>query len=195
MYIVGFNGPPECGKDTLAELVAEQLDVAGVTIPVRFESLSMTLRKVAYQIVGELGELDGVDYAEFKRTEYALLGVTGRQLMIDVSEKFLKPTYGVDVMSKLLLERNEDFHGLLLIRDMGFQTEVDKLATEVGFDNMLVVQVSREGKTFEGDSRERTYHPEPNRNVPVPNHGSLEDLQAEAAMIVDALIHRLGWKL
>src|SRR3546814_1935302 len=52
MYIVGFNGPPRSGKDTLAEMLANHMDKHQVTLPVKFESLSLTLRHIAHSVVG-----------------------------------------------------------------------------------------------------------------------------------------------
>src|SRR3546814_7749146 len=52
MYIVGFNGPPRSGKDTLAEMLANHMDKHQVTLPVKFESLRLPLRNLAHDVVG-----------------------------------------------------------------------------------------------------------------------------------------------
>ena len=198
MYIVGFNGPPESGKDTLAELLATHMDKQGVTLPVRFESLSIPLRKLAYTMVGITTEipaiLDGDFYSEFKSRHFPSLNRTGRQLMIDVSERFLKPTYGLEVMAQLLLERNEGFPGILLVRDLGFQCEVDPLVRAVGEDNLAIVSVCRAGKTFEGDSREWV-DTRPDRVTRIHNNGTIDDLRTEAGRIYGRLVNQYGWKL
>lgn len=201
MYIVAFNGPPESGKDTMADMLADHMDKQGVSLPVRMESLSLPLRKIAYSTVGyptfPESMLAGEWYASFKRAHFRLLGVTGRQLMIDVSEKFLKPTYGIEVMAKLLLERNEGFHGILLIRDSGFQIEVDPLIQAVGHTNLYVANVERKGKTFANDSREWVHHPMFRQGYQgaYRNNGSLDDLRTEAGRLYGRLVNNLGWKL
>src|SRR5690349_22105779 len=49
----------------------------------------------------------------FKKTPFEQFGgATGRQLMIDVSEKFLKPVYGKEIMARLLLDELKDFTGV-----------------------------------------------------------------------------------
>lgn len=197
MYVVGFNGPPECGKDTLAEMLQDHMDQQGVSIPVVQASLSSPLRGIAYEMAGWEGKrLDGPDYEEFKRTMFPQFGVTGRQLMIDASEDFLKPKYGQAVMAKLLLGKLQNpltaQHKVVLIRDSGFQCEVGPIIDAVGADNMLIVNVIRPGKTFEGDSREWVQHI--NRYV-APNTGTLLELRAQAAFIYGLMVNNLGWKL
>lgn len=197
MYIVAFNGPPECGKDTLAQMLVEHMD-SRITLPVRQDSLSLMLRKVAYTLTGYEGfHLDGPDYAAFKRKEFQLgeRMVTGRQIMIDVSERFLKPTYGEEVMASLMLLRYVDYHGLLLIRDSGFQLEVDPLIRFAKPENVYVVRILRDGKTFEFDSRESVFHPNAKHNMEISNNGTLDDLATEAGRLYGRLVNQLGWKL
>lgn len=196
MFIVGFNGPPESGKDTLADMLANKLDAQGASLPVRMESLSLPLRKIAYAMVNWHGISDPETYAKFKLTHFRNLNRTGRQLMIDVSESFLKPTYGIEIMADLLLERNIGFPGILLVRDCGFQIEINPLVKMVGPDNFYLVQVAREGKTFANDSRETVWHPwAGKRQHRVDNSGTLEDLQVEAGRLYSRLVNQCGWKL
>jgi hypothetical protein len=195
MYIVGFNGPPESGKDSLAEGLAGVIENLH-NIPVKFESLSMPLRKIAYAAVDFKGDLDGPDYARFKTTEFSELGVTGRQLMIDVSEKFLKPTYGISVMAKLLIERNAEFHGLLLIRDCGFQCEVDPLIQWAGSENFFIARCHRPTKNFANDSREYVYHHATRlMDDDYYNESTEWNWKTVEAQRVYARIVNLGWKL
>lgn len=198
MYIVAFNGPPRSGKDTMAEMLANHMDKMGVTVPVKFESLSIPLRRIAYEIVGNEGRsLDGPDYEQFKLTPYSLRDdglapSSGREIMIDVSERFLKPCYGKSVMARMLLERNKNFKGVLLLRDSGFQCEVDPLIEQVGVENFYVAQVHRDGTSFDGDSREWVTH----SNMAVyENNSHFGALATEAGRIYGRLVNQLGWKL
>jgi hypothetical protein len=194
MYIVGFNGPPESGKDTFAQFVADALDARGCTLPVKPESLSLPLRRIAYQMVGR--DYNEVTYESFKRQNFAALNRTGRQLMIDVSERFLKPTYGIEVMTKMLIERNAGFPGVLLIRDMGFQIEVDPLIRWAGEKNVFIVLVHRPGKSFDGDSREWVTHTRSWGSKLIHNNSDLSTLRVLADHFVEThLVGRLGWSL
>jgi len=196
MYVVGFNGPPECGKDTLAKLLADHMDKQGVSLPVKHESLSFPLREIAYKIVGWAGELDGPNYAEFKRTIFPIGGgITGRQLMIDASEEFLKRCYSERVMADMMLSRNIGFHGVLLVRDCGFQCEVSPIIDDIGPHNFYLVNIMREDKDFVNDSREWVNHPDSKCQMQVNNNYSLDDLATEAGRIYGRLVNQMGWTL
>src|SRR3546814_7526252 len=86
-----------------------------ISLPVKFESLGLPLRHIAHAVVGRTYEESG--YEAFKEEWFDLLQSDGRHLMIDSSESFLKQCYGQDVMARLLIQRNLDFEGILLIRD------------------------------------------------------------------------------
>lgn len=194
MYIVGFNGPPNSGKDTAAEMLANHLDSKS-DLPVRLVSLSQPLRELAYTMVGFVGSYEDEDYAKFKNTYFPSFGKTGRGLMIDISESFLKTTYGETVMVKLLIERNKIFHGVLLIRDCGFQLEVNPLIEWAGRENFYMVRVHRPDTSFDNDSREWTKHPQSSRNFDMPNAGTFDDLNTEVVRAYGRMVNQLGWKL
>lgn len=196
MYIVAFNGPPRSGKDTLAEMLANHMDAQGVTTMVVPESLSLPLREIAYTMTGWIGSTDGSNYEQFKTTHFEAFGKDGRQIMIDVSERFLKPTYGMEIMAELLRSRNENIGpAVLLIRDCGFQIEIDPLVRWVGEKNLCLVQVHRPETSFENDSREWVHHPDAMMQLGVSNDFDLEHLQTEAGRIYGRLVNRMGWKL
>lgn len=191
MYIVCFNGPPYSGKDTMARMLADHMDSQGVTLPSMVVSLSMPLRRICYQMVGET--YAPATYPVFKKTPFEQFGgITGRQLMIDVSEKFLKQCYGSDIMAKLLLDELKDFNGVALIADSGFECEVQPLADAVGRDNLYVARVHRAGHDFSQDSREWVHH---YHDGDYPNDGTLEELRVEAGRIYGRLVNNMGWKL
>lgn len=191
MYLVGFNGPPRCGKDTMARMLAEYMD-SRITLPVREINLNLPLRKIAYAMVGFTGSMEGADYEAFKVKWFSSLDRTGRQLLIEVSENFLKPTYGQGVLADLLFEQTAGFHGVGLLRDCGFQCEVDPLARLLGFRKIYVARIHREGCDFSNDSREYVTHPFADD---YENNGSLDDLRTEAGRIYGRLVNQMGWAL
>ena len=134
-------------------------------------------------------------YEAFKEEYFPRLNRTGRQLMIDTSESFLKQVYGIEVMANMFLDRNKGFPGVLLVRDSGFQIEVNPLIAACGVDKVRIVQVHRKGTTFQGDSREWVFPPLGREFIRVDNNGSLDDLRAEAVSIYDKLVNQLGWQL
>lgn len=197
MYIVGFNGPPYSGKDTLARMLAEHIDSLGFTVPVIEVSLSSPLRRLAYTMVGRIYVPE--TYDEFKTETFPQFGgVTGRQLMIDVSERFLKLCYGKEIMAQMLLRELQElppypFDGLVLVRDSGFQCEVDPLIAAVGAENLYIARVVRNHCSFKGDSREWVYHE--GREGVWHNNGSLALLRTKAAKLYEHLVNHMGWKL
>lgn len=196
MYIVGFNGPPRSGKDTLAKMLAQHMVDQGIRIPVHTIPLSRPLREIAYAMSGHSGLYTGLAYEAFKTQDYPQFGgKTGRQLMIDVSESFLKPMYGQDVMAKLLLESiPSEFNSrcIVLVPDSGFQCEVSPIVNEVGAGNFFLARVHRKGCSFEGDSREWVEHAHAGD---FDNNGTLDDLRTEAGRIYGRLVNKMGWKL
>lgn len=192
MYFVIFNGPPRCGKDTASRMLVAHMD-SYITTPVMEESLSMPMR---YSMFGLLGLTYSDEFYEsLKPTTIPALNVTGRQHMIDISEKFLKPVYGQNVMARLLIDRVHDFPGLVLVRDGGFQNEVEALIDFVGEENVFVVRVKRIGTTFDGDSRHWVNHPNPDMQMDLLNHGDLDSLQREIESLYLYLVEELGWAL
>ena len=145
-------------------------------------------------------------WSKFKSQQHAI----GRELMIDVSERFLKPCYGQDIMAKLLRASVPlSFDGLILIRDSGFQCEVDPIIEWVGAENFLVCQVFRDGfDSFENDSREwvwnnytverfRRVGGEAGSMVPmttmITNAGTLDQLKVEAGRLYGRCVNSRGW--
>jgi len=174
-------------------MVADHADKQGCTIPVKEVSLSSPLRLLAYAMTKEMGRrLDGPDYEAFKLIHYPQFDKPGRQLMIDISERFLKPVYGPDIMAKLLLEDLKDFPGLVLIRDCGFQIEARTLAEAVGWDNFFLTQVDRLGCDFSNDSREWVSH---EHQMSCQNNLGFDDLEIEAGRLYDRLVNQMGWVL
>ena len=190
MYIVCFNGPPYSGKDTMARMLADHMDSQQVAVPTMVVSLSMPLRRIAFQMIGET--YNPARYKAFKETKFEQFGVTGRQLMIDVSEKLLKPCYGSAIMVKMLLRELQGFTGVALIADSGFQCEIDPLINAVGAANLYVARVQRDGCSFADDSREWVYH---DFDGDYLNNGTLDDLKTEAGRIYGRLVNNLGWRL
>lgn len=195
MYIVGFNGPPQSGKDTMADMLADHMDMQGVKLPIIQVSLSEPLRRIAYAMTGTQGELVGPDYEAFKNTQFDEFGwKTGRQLMIDVSESFLKPVYGKAIMANLLIQKLValNFHGIVLIRDTGFQVELDTLAQVYGASKIYAARIHRSGCSFDGDSREWV---QADRDGDYENNGSLDDLRVSAGRLYSRLVNNCGWQL
>lgn len=202
MYVVGFNGPPRSGKDTMASMVANRVEhtldpKSRASFPVLVRPLSTPLRRIAYAATGEFDrDLFGHEYEAFKETEFPDFGYkTGRRLMIDVSESYLKELYGQTILPKIWLNQiRKEVTGrcLILVPDCGFQSEVDFLAKSLGNRNLYIARMYRQGCSFENDSRERVIHRHDGDYI---NRGGLAELRHSARDLVSLLKDRMGWML
>ena len=175
-----FNGPPECGKDTITEMFQQYWE--GNTCHVKFSQPLQTMLKT---MCGNYA----IPYEEIKRKKFK--NGTGRDFMIQSFQKVIKPIFGEDHLGKLAAMHvessicNED--DLILVSDAGRDAEVLAFMQEIGLSKCYVIQVHRQGKNFEGDSRQRAYHPWTDHNRKLVNDGSLAELQIIVAALVKDL--------
>jgi hypothetical protein len=154
-FVIGFNGPPRVGKDTIATALLELLDREGVTnLPIHRQALAAPLRNACAALLG--WSLTDKQYTEVKDKLIPELGVTFRQFMIDMSETFLKPKYQKDALSRLLHARNaiwwDKIPSIMVITDIGFREEAEYFSTHSSL--YLNVVLDRPGDyDFTGDSR------------------------------------------
>lgn len=146
--IVIFNGPPGSGKDEAASLYKEMYG---------FKALSFK-----HQLFKETIEFFGVDKEWFMKgyndrdqkevVEHALGDHSRREAMIHVSENVIKPKKGLDHFGKLVAEEIED--GInYAVADGGFVEELRPLVERVGAENVVIVQITRDGHDYSSDSR------------------------------------------
>lgn len=154
-FLILLNGPPGSGKDYAADIIAEAPDLT-----VSKYKFSEPLKEAACAIL----EISRVELEAGKNKVDPLFGVTLRQIQIDISEKWMKPCYGKDIFGRIALSRmseeiqwndenEEDQPDCFVISDSGFDTEAKVLLQLFGSENVLLIRLSREGKTFFGDSR------------------------------------------
>jgi hypothetical protein len=166
MYLIGMNGPPRAGKDTIAAILQRRFGGSQYQIPVRIASIVEPLARMGADLLGV--EYSDSWYVENKSTRFPLftrahtfpvVNDTFREWMIRITEDFYKPRYGKLFWDRVLLNQllAEGFDGILIITNIGFRYEAEFFQNQLGHDNCLFVQVSREGATYEGDSREEAF--------------------------------------
>lgn len=145
--IILLNGPPGCGKDTAADLIAKDFGA------IKLEFKDSLHREVCAHFGLNYAEwIRDYDDRELKETPRADLGGrTPRQAMIYVSEELLKPKFGDACFALRTLDRMRR-DALHVVSDCGFQSEVDTMVRS-DFD-VLVIKMRREGCSFAGDSRD-----------------------------------------
>lgn len=154
MYVVGLNGPPRSGKDSVANRLNQMFDHK--LTPSWSRAMIMPCRLVAFAMMGK--KYDPVVYESLKDQKIdAFKGLTLREFMISYSEEWLKPRFGIDVYARALMGEfmptQLHMNGILFISDQGFQEEADAIEEIVGSDRYLTVQLERDSYEWGNDSR------------------------------------------
>lgn len=151
--LILFNGPPGCGKDTLANMMKGLLGLPGTHV----FKMAGALKIAGNALIGLRPDdlVDPMSMEAFKEEPVAVLGngMTYRRLVIEISEEFMKPRFGKEIFGKLALQSMPVWASLMLCSDSGFAEEAAPFVRELGEENVLLVQIEREGKSFANDSR------------------------------------------
>lgn len=190
MYVVMFNGPPKCGKDSIATAMATLLDQESDT-PVLIDHYIRPLREAAMSLAG----YDPKDFALYNRIkdepQPLLQNDSIRTFMIYLSERAMKYKYGKDFWGrKLIMDRglSPSNPGICLIPDLGFIDEGCRVMQTVTAENTLIVRVSRKDVGWKNDSR--GYVNLGCKTIELNN----DHLIVDAAERVINEMHRLGWQ-
>jgi hypothetical protein len=151
IYIL--NGPPNCGKDTIGDMLRTKHN----WLVSQFKHDLYLETAKYYQVdVNWLKPMATNRIAKEIKSE-TLLGLTPRQALIHVSENICKPMFGQQYFGELAAKRVQDVSEILkeqndqptVFTDGGFVAEAEELAK---IRNVVVLQLHGRG-TFQGDSR------------------------------------------
>jgi hypothetical protein len=145
--IIIFNGPPGSGKDEAAAYFKRH----------GFKHLSFKYvlfqKTISFFGVDEKWFMNGYNDRSIKEQPEELLeGMSRREAMIYVSEDITKPVLGNDIFGVCVAREIEDGKNYV-ISDGGFEEELLPLINRVGADNIVLVQLTREGCDYSSDSR------------------------------------------
>ena len=144
--LILLNGPPRCGKDTLANMLEKRCG---------FTHLKIT-SPLKERVHGLYGMPDAPhdafdDCKSEKRNEF--LGLTPREAYIKVWEKYLLPMHGEGMLIDMLIDSiDNSSNNLFVISDIGFNRESQALFNYYG-DQGLLVKIQRPGCDFTDDIR------------------------------------------
>lgn len=170
--LVLLNGPPRCGKDTIAMSVYTALRKHNLTAYKR--KISKPLKDATHAAYGCHVRHDHFEHCKEEPNEI-FFGLTPRQAYINMSELLLKPSHGDDIVGKMFIRSTkvEEDH-YMIISDCGFLSELEPIIEH--YATVFLVRLHREGTNFDNDSRSYVYTGN-NRvfEYDVDNNGSVED--------------------
>jgi len=144
--VVFLNGPPGCGKDTVAEMLWRHHGFSRL-------KFAQPLRNACCGLL-DVYELD----LEGLKARDIAPGVSLRDLMIGLSEDLVKPLLGKDffgIRAGHEIERMSKFVERIVVSDAGFQHEVEACMRAFPKATYHVWRIAGRGpQDFAGDSRQ-----------------------------------------
>jgi hypothetical protein len=175
MHFVILNGPPYSGKSTVARELSRYLSMRHVDNSI--DSFAAPLR---HFIAVAIGQQYATMAKDVPRAE--LSGYSVREVLIDMSEHYLKQRYGESVFGRWLYHRVgriQPTPAFVICEGSGFEDEVLALGK-----NTLIVRVERTGHDFNEDSRKYLADPK----YVLHNDNSLDNLWSEVQKLGNWLI-------
>lgn len=181
--IILLNGPPRSGKSEAARLLGKVFNKKKIVVS--HEKFAAPLDIIANAILGMPANVF-LHYRETLKdaelpSQYAgeWRGYSMRQLLIMISEDWVKPLFGEDhfgrVAAKLINQKSDIVY---IFSDSGFQIEYNRLKAELGGAvEMDIIQMHRAGKGFANDSRQWVTDAEGGHSM-LTNNSTLEVLEA-----------------
>jgi hypothetical protein len=164
-----FNCPPSSGKDTLFKYLYEEFYTKhGITINHR------EFKSKLIDIALTCSSIDKPTWDEYyqsnKDTPWSRLnGLSPRQLLMRISEEWIKPTFGLDYFGRVLSNEVKE-RGIYIVTDGGFTEEIQPILNLPNID-LFICQWKRintntnEPYNFNSDSRNYIYN-YPTINLP-----------------------------
>lgn len=191
--VVLFNGPPGSGKDTAVRIARSKVDEQhNEETLIRYSAIHFKfadpLKQAAHAL---LGIPYSTDYYEKEfghkwknENQIEFYGKTPRSEYIALSEEFAKVRHGPEVFGLVAARRValEKKANVFLFSDSGFADEAEPLIRLVGEQNIHIVELSRPGHSFVGDSRGNLIdvlqpkYPKI-KTSRIPNYGDLNDFR------------------
>lgn len=171
MKILLINGPPGSGKDFAFTELRRQMGIhykrwRGRYVPVRyaFADILKSMTHGAYGLDSDPQAYEGRKDLQLEEFH----GKTPRECYIAMSETYVKPLHGNSFFGRLWSRQVRDYvkghemmntggeydsEAFVVATDCGFATEVNLILEEFDPADVMLVELEREGKFFDHDSR------------------------------------------
>lgn len=168
--IIFLNGPPGCGKDTIANLLVEKYNGVNLKFaqPVRNAVCGL------FDISDD--ELDNIKNNHIDNSYYRI-----RDAMIDISENIIKPKISRDWFGIALLNTIKKYYtnvDLIVVSDLGFIREFEVIYKDLkDLYDIELWKIYRPNTSFLNDSRSYIEYPKiKTRNI--SNNGDINSLKS-----------------
>ena len=156
----------------------------------------MSFKKPLFELVGMLYSLPPLvaeeihsnrDLKDSPRAEYG--GKTSREVIIEVSEKVIKPFYGNQFFGDKAVGgmKRETWVETFIFSDSGFEEELEPVSNYVGKENVILCRIRNRG-SFSNDSRSFLSDKHAGTVLDYDNSGSLEDLHKWVESVGDMIL-------
>lgn len=158
LRVVLLNGPPRAGKDFAAAAIIREFHGAGL---VKFAG---PLKRATHEAFGLTDRADA-HYENCKDEPHPDFGdLTPRAAYIAMSEQGIKSAFGHGHFGRAAVNRMRNLYSrglqLAVVSDSGFVGEALEVVKAFGPENVLLIQLFRDGYSFKGDSRSYINLPE-----------------------------------
>ncbi len=153
--IIFLNGPPRSGKDTAGGLIAREFGA-------RLYKMSRPLKGALRELfnISTSTAMNTLEAHKDERVVDMFMSAGGdilswREVQISLSEEWIKPTFGQDILGRLALRNLSGLTGTdyTVFTDTGFRAECIPIIDAYGADNCLLIHLGRKDCSFDGDSR------------------------------------------
>lgn len=153
--VIILNGPPYSGKDTGALHIGLMIAQEAPWLTPKHNKFSKGMKEAVHKLYGLFHSPDVIDKQKMKDERFSdLLGQTPREAYIEMF-KFLQTLHGEDVLGRLMEQEMRRQANIVvhICSDGGRPDEIGPIIEYVGAKNVLIIEVSSAGCTFENDVR------------------------------------------